>query len=178
MKPVLIDNRSPTLSNISDAFLGGKYQGGDVLVRYVSQDGAKSIAVASTKTQTIREGLSHYFDNHQVEIAILTSVIIWQKRTLDFQALHTAFLLNSISEEDFENESEKFIIHQQHVEPERIAFVIDRMHALLGFRFDTSDYADYFKCTQKNVMEGLRLLPDKHFFELLPSEQKIENGLA
>lgn len=170
MKPFRVDSSMPTMSNILDSFLGGNHLEGDVLVRCMSQDGAKSFVFASTKTQTVRDGLNKYFDNHQIDISILTSIIVWQKRTVDFQALHTAFLLNSISEEDFESESEKYTLRQRHVDPEQIAFVVDRMHSLLGFSFDTSDYADYFKCTQKNVMEGLKLLPDKHFFELLPSK--------
>jgi len=130
----------------------------DFLFRSVPGDGLKSYVVTSTQTKVIRDNFNKYVDNHQKDIAILSSVIYWQKRTIDFQALHTAFLLNSISEEDFEQEAEKFAIRQHRVNPETIAFFIDRLDNLLEIDFDTSDYADYFKCTPKNVLEGLRLL--------------------
>lgn len=165
-----VENDFRTTSDIGSGILSGGYPSGDVLFRVVSTDGARWEHVAVTQTQFVRDGLNQLCDDHQKDIAILSSVIVWQKRTIDFQALHTAYLLNSISEEEFDTESDKFTFRQRSVDPEKIAFVVERMHELLGFSFDTSDYADYFKCTQKNVMEGLRLLPGKQFTELLPSE--------
>jgi len=171
MKPIRVDNGFRTTSDVgSGIFNGGCPPAGDVLIRVVNNDGARWEHVAVTQTQFIRDGLNQLFDDHQQDIAILSSVIVWQRRAIDFQALHTAYLLNSISEEEFDLESDKFTFRQRSVDPERIAFVVERMHELLGFSFDTSDYADYFKCTQKNVLEGLKLLPGMQFRELLPSE--------
>jgi len=122
----------------------------------------------------VRDGLNAYFDRHSQDIGLLCSVIFWQKRTIDYQALHTAFLLNSLSEEDFEQEADKFTVHQKDLPPERIASVVERLDSLIGIKFDTSDYSDYFQCSQQNVMAGLRLLPDQRFAEMLPASTESE----
>lgn len=171
MAPFLLDNSSSTASFvITDDYLPQSNAAGDVLVRLQFGSSAKSVSVSATNTQTILDGMNAYRRNHLQDIELLGSVISWQKRTIDYQALHMAFLLNSLSEEDFEQESEKFIVRQGAVDPSMIAAVVEKLDTLVGLRLDTSDYADYFQCTQENVMSGLRQLsPHSHFAALLPA---------
>jgi hypothetical protein len=122
-----------------------------------------------TSTRTVQDNLNECVKQHLQDLELLRSVIFWQKRTIDYQALHTAFLLNSFSEEEFEQKSEKFAVHQQDVCPEEIAAIIERIDSLTGIRFDTSDYSDYFQCSQENIIAGLQLLPHQHFADMLPS---------
>ena len=129
----------------------------------------KTCTLTSTNTQAMRNDLNAYVFQRSQDIDLLRSVIFWQKRTIDYQALHTAFLLNSLSEEEFEQESDKFTVHQVKIPPEKIAFDIGRIDSLLGLKFDTSDYSDYFQCSQENVMDGLRLLPYTRFITMLPA---------
>lgn len=154
-------------SNITD-FLEDDSSDNDMLLRVRPGSEYKTFTVISTNTQTVRDGLNAYFDRHLQDVDLLCSVIVWQKRTIDYQALHTAFLLNSLSEEEFEKESEKFTVYQKNLPPKKIAAVVERIDSLVGINFDTSDYSDYFQCSQENVMEGLRLLPHQHFLAMLP----------
>ncbi len=154
---------------ITKNFLDGEYSDDDRLLRVCSDNGTKLVILNSTSTKTVRDSLSAYIDRHTKDTGLLCSVIFWQKRTIDFQALHTAFLLNSLSEEEFEQEADKFAVHQKDLPPEMIASVVERLDALIGIKFDTSDYADYFQCSQKNVLAGLQLLPNKHFTAMLPT---------
>lgn len=153
---------------VTQDFLGGYCPENDMLLRITSDNERKNLAVTYYTTQTIRNDLSSYFNMHLQEINLLRSVIFWQKRTIDYQALHTAFLLNSISEEEFEQEAEKFIVHKEKIPAERISFVVQQLESLIEIKFDTSDYADYFQCSQENVMSGLRLLSDQRFSAMLP----------
>lgn len=142
----------------------------DLIFRVKSD--AQSTTVVCTNTQTIQDNFNVYLFRYSQDIELLCSVIFWQKKTIDYQSLHTAFLLNSLSEEDFEQEAEKFIVHQKNVPLEKIASIVERLHTLIGIKFDTSDYSDYFQCSQENVMDGLRLLPDQHFAEMLPASSE------
>lgn len=173
MKPVVIESTSSTSStfvtNVAKDFLGGESSGGDILLRVKLDNEFKTFNVASTNTQTVRDGLNEYFIQHRQDVELLCSVIYWQKRTIDYQALHTAFLLNSLSEDEFEEEAEKFTIYQKNVHPKKIASVIERLDSLIAIKFDTSDYADYFQCNQQEVMAGLNLLPYAHFAAKLPT---------
>ena len=146
---------------------------GDILCRYTpEEDEHKTFTMRYADTQTVMDGINNYIFQHSQNIELLRSVIFWQKRTIDYQALYTAFLLESISEEDFETESDKFMIHYNRVEPEHIAHDIDKMDSLIGIDFDTSDYSDFFQCDQENVMEGLKLLPSENFKVMLPDSVK------
>lgn len=169
MKPIV--PRSSTASSTVDTqdFLGGDHPESDILVRIRSGGQFNSFSIASTSTETVRDDLSAYFVRHTQDIGLLCSVIFWQKRTIDYQALHTAFLLNSLSEENFEKEAGKFSVRQKEVQPELIASVVERLDSLTGLKFDTSDYADYFQCSQRNVMAGLGLLNSPHYTAMLPS---------
>lgn len=162
--------RSPTSSTVvPKEFLDGDYFDNDILLRVYSKNGSKSIALTSTSTQTVRDGLNACFDRHRQDINLLCSVIFWQKKTIDYQALHTAFLLNSLSEDEFEQEADKFTVHQKNLPPENIATTVEWLDSLVGIKFDTSDYADYFQCSQQNVIAGLRLLTDERFTAMLPA---------
>ena len=167
MKQLYSSTSSPVV--IQD-FLSGYPFKSDLLLRVRSENESKIITINTTNTQTVRDGLNAYFDRHSQDIDLLCSVIFWQKKTIDYQALHTAFLLNSLSEEDFEQEAEKFTVHQEKVAPEKIASVVERLNLLIGIKFDTSDYSDYFLCSQENVMAGLRLLSDQRFAAMLPAQ--------
>jgi len=160
----------PTTSSpvVMQEFLSGDYFDSDLLLRVRSENEYKTLILTSTNTRTVRDGLNAYFVRHSQDIDLLCSVIFWQKKTIDYQALHTAFLLNSLSEEEFEQEADKFTIHQEKVPSEKIALVVERLDSLIGIKFDTSDYSDYFQCSQENVMAGLLLLPDQRFAAMLP----------
>ena len=160
---------STTLSPImtQDFFQNDDSVNKDLVLRIRLDD--KTCTITSTNTQDMRNDLNRYVFQHSQDIDLLRSVIFWQKRTIDYQALHTAFLLNSLSEEEFEQESDKFTVHQVKIPPEKIAFDIGRIDSLLGLKFDTSDYSDYFQCSQENVMDGLRLLPYTRFIAMLPA---------
>ena len=85
--------------------------GSDRLFRIMTKN--RTVTIASTETQTVQDSLNMYLARHSQDVDLLCSVIFWQKRTIDYQALHTAFLLDSLSEEEFEQEAEKFTVHQK-----------------------------------------------------------------
>jgi hypothetical protein len=170
MQSVRIENPSPTSSLVvSKDFLGGDLSGLDLILRMRSDGQYQALHIAFTNTKTVQDGLNSCYYKYFQDVKLLCSVILWQKKTIDYQALYTAFLLNSLSEEEFEEEAEKFTVHQNDVLPEKIASDIERLDSLIGIKFDTSDYADYFQCSQQNVMAGLRLIPHSHFAAMLPS---------
>lgn len=175
MKPNLIDNTSVSSSLvISQDFFGEDYHertllpAGDFLFRVKQNNELQTISVTSTRTEIVRDSINAYITQNFQDIDLLKSVVYWQKKTIDFQALHTALLLNSLSDEDFEEEAKKFTVHLSYVDPQMIASHVDRLHSLLNLNFDTSDYADYFQCTQENIMDGLRRLTSENFVSMLP----------
>jgi hypothetical protein len=175
MKQFIIEKpstNSPVV--VTDNFPGNDRDDLDIFFRIRSDNTTQKVYVAYADTKTVRDDLNAYGDQCRQDVDLLCSVILWQKKTIDYQALHTAFLLNSLSEEAFEKEAEKFIIHQKEVPPKMIASMVGRLVSLIGNMFDTSDYADYFRCTQQNVMTGLSLIPHKHFSKMLPSSAEIE----
>lgn len=169
MSSVLIEPTTTFSQVVLQDIQDSNVPAGDMLFRVWSDSQYKTVRIASASTQTVLDNFNGYLARTSQDIDLLRSVIYWQKKTIDYQALHTAFLLNSISEEDFEMESEKFAVRQKEIQPALIASVIERMDSLIGIPFDTSDYSDFFKCSQENVVAGLRLLPQHNFVAMLPS---------
>jgi len=163
---------------VTEDFLADSNTNQDILVRFQLEDGRKAITVTSTNTQIIRDGLNAYHGQHEQDINLLRSVIFWLRNNLNYDGVYTAFLLGCLSEEEFEEESEKFTVYEEFVDPIKIAQDIQKMYSLIGVDFDTSDYAGYFKCSQENVMEGLKLLKNNPIFmEKLPQKIIQEIGL-
>ena len=89
------------------------------------------------------------------DIIILRKIIFYLRNKINYQSLYTAFLLGTLSEEEFEEESEKFIVQQKDISVETVASEIKRIHNLAWLDFSISDYADYFQCSQDIVQEAL-----------------------
>jgi len=132
----------------------------DVIVRH------RTNSVASMPTQDFVNSCRSIFEQ---DISLLSRVIVWQRRTIEYNALYTAFLLDAMTEEEFEEESEKFLVRKQHVDVSKIASEISRIEKLTGLEFDTSDYAGFFSCSQENVMQGMASLKaQERFLSVLP----------
>ena len=100
----------------------------DFLVRYQDKDGIKTLT--TTETQIIRDGLNAYHYQHGQDIVLLRSVILWQRNNIDYNGLYTAFLLGCLSEEEFEEESEKFTIYEEFVDPiKKIKFIMLKVNS-------------------------------------------------
>ncbi len=174
MTSILVENAESTASPVvTDDFFKSDLGGVDVVFRFQGSAHLKTVKVSATNTRTIRDGVSAFMKHHRDDLDLLKSVIYWQKKTIDFQALHAAFLLGSMSEEAFEEESDKFVTTQVDVDPVQVASVVERLDSLIGIPFDTSDYASFFQCSQENVMAGLRRLTHHpHFVAMLPSARE------
>lgn len=138
----------------------------DVLVHVTKVGGV--VTLNPVDTRTVRDSFNRAMDSRSWDVDVLRSVVLWQRRTIDFQAIHTAFLLDAITEDEFEEESSKFVVDLKNLDPRFIAMMIKRVDFLVGLQFDTSDYADFFQCSQENVMDGLKLLPAERYSEMLP----------
>ncbi len=132
----------------------------DTLVRF------RTNSLVSMPTQDFVDSCRSIF---QQDISLLSRVIVWQRRTIEYNALYTAFLLDAMTEEEFEEESDKFLVRKQHVDVSQIKSEISRIETLTGLEFDTSDYPGFFSCSQENVMQGMALLKDhERFLSVLP----------
>lgn len=182
MKPEFKPNlREVSLPTSSPVFSEGNLDGlvtsateHDYFMRVKLDGQLRTTSTYITKTKDVYAGLNEYYNRNWHDISLLSSVIYWQKKNIDYQALYTAFLLDTLSEEDFEKEAEKFAVRQKEVQPELIAAFVERLDSLIGLKLDTSDYADYFQCSQNNVITGLSKLNNPHFSALLPSPAKSE----
>ena len=108
-------------------------------------------------------GLTHCMTN-KTGIELLRSVILWMQAKINYQALYTAYLLNSsMSEDEFEKQADKFTVHQKDIPVEQIASGIKRIRSLTWMEFSVSDYASYFQCSEESVQDALRKIPETRF---------------
>lgn len=133
----------------------------DYLVRVSGQEisGSYNVNVAFTNTSsfftTVTKGWEAYYSR---DIVSLVSVIHWQHSILDYNAHYNAYLLNQISEEEFESSSEAIAYEPQDIDPAELANKIRTIVSLTGIDYTPSDFAGLFRCSEESVQKALQVL--------------------
>ncbi len=150
----------------------GSSTNNDFLVRL--QSTGSNFYITSTHTQIVQETLDLIFQSHVRDVAVLRSFVHWQKQHLDYQALYTGMLLETISEEEFMVEAEKYATEESEVDPVMLAGHIDELRRLTALDLETSEYASFFNSTQENVVDAMARLGEAnvHFHDLLPEGKR------
>ncbi|MEM5449885.1 hypothetical protein [Paraburkholderia guartelaensis] len=89
------------------------------------------------------------------EVDLLKSFAEWQKNKLDYSAVYTAWLLEAMSDEEFEEESSKYVVEIDDRDPRKVADVAERLVRLLPFELSTSEIADYLRAEPRSVLEAI-----------------------
>jgi hypothetical protein len=106
------------------------------------------------------------------DIAALTTVVYWQHQLIEYNSTYQAFLLDQMTEEEFEEEAEKFVQGTLEFSGGEICEHIGRTNRLLALDFTPSDFASMLRADYGEVVEaiencrsadteGLRIKDDK-----------------
>lgn len=110
---------------------------------------------------------SHKFQSHMMQVAskwkedvrLLNDVIEWQHKIIDFNSSYTAYLLEQIDEDEFDQVAEAMAVDESDLSPVIIAPAISRLLELTSIDYAPSDLANMFHCSQETISEALALVP-------------------
>jgi hypothetical protein len=149
----------------------------DLVLRVVVGASSKSFDIAAWKTVDFQAALQSIITSKDAAIGSLKAITNWQKHRLDYQAVYNAYLLGSIEEDEFVEESDKFSTDYKHIEPVLIAAAIQKYSTLLDFTLSPADYADFFGVELTAVMTAVSLLPAEAKQVLIASETGAKSTL-
>lgn len=130
----------------------------DLVLRVVGAS-SNSFDIAAWRTVDFQAALQSIITSKDAAIDRLKAITNWQKHRLDYQAVYNAYLLGSIEEDEFIEESDKFSTDYKLIEPVLIAADIQTYSTLLDFTLSPADYADFFGVELTAVMTAVSLLP-------------------
>jgi hypothetical protein len=130
------------------------FSGMDILVRVVQTTGGPN-ATWIRETAAVSGELRGWALGMQADLAQLRSLALWQHRLLDYNAVYQAYLLEQMTEDEFEAEAEKFVVDHDHVDIDVLAPQIDQLLRLTGIAYTPSDLVAYFHCEHDDVMSAL-----------------------
>ena len=126
-------------------------------VARVSRTTSSDVTVISTMdTNTFITQLRQFDSERQADINALNAVVNWQHKIIDFNSSYTAFLLDQISEDEFEKIAEEMAEDETDRDPSQIVPLITRILSLTTLGYTPSDFANMLHCSQQTIIEALK----------------------
>lgn len=130
----------------------------DIVARVV-QTSSQVINIQAMNTCDFASQIAQEKMRWKKDIEILNDVINWQHKIIDFNSSYAAYLLEQISEEEFEQVAESIAADENEVELDLLSTMISRILNLTTIEFSASDLANLFHCSVDAVDEALHLIP-------------------
>ena len=145
-----LSTNSETVRSIAPQ-ISNEAVGGDFMCR-VKIDSSTDAWVATVKTKDFQAVLHSAIEAKDADIWRLKAVALWLKTRLDYQAIHTAYLMGSMEEDEFVAEAEKYSTEYKHLDPRQIVTEIVECSRLLNFELSAADYADFLGVEVDSVL--------------------------
>lgn len=130
----------------------------DLMMR-ISQTSSQVVNVRAMSTQDFVSQLFQVQQDWKKDIETLNDVINWQHKVIDFNSSYAAYLLEQISEDEFELVAEAMAEEENDIAPDLLALLISRTLRLTTIEFSPSDLANLFHCSVDAVDEALHQVP-------------------
>ncbi|MEX3952008.1 hypothetical protein AB4Y40_30165 [Paraburkholderia sp. EG287B] len=132
----------------------------------------RSVVGHTWETREFVRGLRAWAVERTDEVNLLRDFAIWQKRKLDFAGVYAAYLLDAITDDEFDEESLKYAI-PLHAKCEVGAVgTAEKLVSLLPFELTTADLAEFLKTEPRALLRAIAQTknPSQKLKELLPSQ--------
>ncbi|WP_147406497.1 hypothetical protein [Pseudomonas reidholzensis] len=136
----------------------------DMLARVTKNTFSQIVEIQTIRTQDFLGQLNEVRARWQNDLRTLNNVINWQHRVLDFNSSYTAYLLEQISEEEFEKAAEAIAVEEMEHPINSLAVLIKKTLELTEIEFSPSDLANLLHCSVESVDKALSLIPRNLIF--------------
>jgi len=134
----------------------------DLLLRVSAQDTSGAFNIAMAPTSHVLQAIANAWRiRHDHQITTLVNVVNWQHGILDYNARYNAFLLEQITQEEFESASQEIAYEPVEIQPQELVEKIRTVLSLTGIDYTPSDFASLFRCREDTVHAALRLMADQ-----------------
>ena len=96
------------------------------------------------------------------DVKLLQDVVKWQHNLLDYNAHYSAFLLEQVTESEFEEVASSFVYEQEEVDPAFLSANVERVLNLTQIDYPPSELAEFFRCDPNQVVTAYRSLVPRY----------------
>jgi hypothetical protein len=154
----LVGQSHSTAADINEAVDDGF----DLMARVSRKTNSTITEIGIVDTNNFLARLSVVQAGWRSDISALREVVEWQHRVIDFNSSYVAYLLEQISEEEFESVAESSVVDEVDKDKYQVASMIDRVLRLTNLDYTASDFSNMLACSQEAVVEALEFLADKY----------------
>lgn len=133
----------------------------DYLVRVTSRS-AELKSIDYIDANNFTSEIRNWIEIKTQEVADLASVVKWQHNLLDYNAHYNAFLLEQITDDEFEIIASEFAYDPQSADTDDIVRVVHTLLHNTGIEYSPSDIADLFRCEQDIVLDAIKILSNEY----------------
>jgi hypothetical protein len=151
----LTDDVYTKISSASDGVSLPEHDQFDLIAMVAVDTSTQSYSISTWKTIEFRNKLISWALEKDRDIFELKSVTTWQKKCLDYQSVYNAYLLGSLTEEEFEKDSDEYTTEIRNISKNEILSTFARLNRLLEFHISTSDLASYLQTDSSSVSDAL-----------------------
>jgi hypothetical protein len=133
----------------------------DVMFRVTGNEtaGVMNYDVAVVRTGTFFEALSRAWrQTHEQQVSALLDVVHWQHGMLDYNAHYNAYLLEQMSQEEFEAASRDIAYEPIQIAAVELVPKIKTVMSLTDIDYTPSDFASLFRCREETVQHALDII--------------------
>lgn len=134
----------------------------DYVARIQGSTISQTAYVSFASTESLIARWSRIIAEGQAEKDALVGVINWQHKVIDFNSTYTAYLLEQIGEDEFEQAAEQMATDQRDRTPEELVPLIERILLLTEIPYTVSDFSNMLECSEESVQKALERLALPH----------------
>lgn len=106
------------------------------------------------------------------DVAALQHVALWQHKVIEYNSLYQAYLMDQLTDDEFETEAEKYAYEQSEISRDELRDGVGRIYRLTNIAYSPSDIADLFHCSHEEAVEAVTNLAVEYpaFLPMVPGE--------
>lgn len=131
----------------------------DMLHRTISS-ATSVVSTMSWPTSFVTGKLDAWHESLQADINALKTVANFQRKYINYQATYNAFLLGTLTEDEFDVESDAYISEERKVDAVELAPLIDRLKRLLDFELTDRELGEYLEVDSESFQRAVDALGD------------------
>jgi hypothetical protein len=117
-----------------------------------------SVRTLCLPTAVVASQLNAWHDNLQADINALKVVTKFQRKYINYQATYNAFLLGTLTEDEFDVESDAYVSEEKKVDPLNLAPIVERLKRLLEFPLTDRELGEYLEVDYESIVAAIKVV--------------------
>lgn len=134
----------------------------DVLCRITDSQAHSGFDIATIETRNfylnVHDAYLNELKKMESDVSTLKQVVKWQHNQIDYNSYYNAFLLEQVSESEFEEIAASFAYETKEIDDYELLESVRKVISLTEIEYPPSELAEFFRCDYTKIVEAYRSL--------------------